>query len=60
MLYIFPVDFSAGGRGVRISRTLPPGNRCPLKREFSQKLAGGIGNIVLSIHKCRVFKTFHI
>lgn len=48
--------FRPRGGAVKISSTLPPGHRRPLGREFSQKLAGGIGKRRPFIHKHRIFK----
>ncbi len=49
---------SAVGRGSVNLRNPSPGHRRPLKREFSQKSAGGIGNEPIVIHKHRIFRAF--
>nr|DAM48467.1 MAG TPA: hypothetical protein [Caudoviricetes sp.] len=46
-----------GRGGVNLQKP-STGHRRPLKREFSQKSAGGIGNAPIAIHKHRIFKGF--
>lgn len=50
--------FLPEGRGGANLQNPSPGHRRPLKREFSQKSAGGIGNDPIAIHKHRIFRAF--